>query len=44
LPRGVAPPEGSSEGAWAAESVHSFEDTLRDYTRSISGNRFEEAA
>jgi hypothetical protein len=42
LPRGTGPADGQSEGAWAADGLESFEATLRDYTRSISGHRFEE--
>ena len=41
LPRGTAPPPGLSEGMWAAYSVRSFEDVLRDYLRDISGSNFE---
>jgi len=39
LPRASAPPDGISEGAWAAESVQAFEQTLRTYLRDISGNQ-----
>jgi hypothetical protein len=42
LPRASAPPDGISEGAWAAESVNAFEDTLRGYLRDISGNRADD--
>jgi hypothetical protein len=43
LPRGLSAPNGLSEGAWAADGVESFEATLREYTRSISSSRFEDA-
>jgi putative DNA primase/helicase len=41
LPRGTAPPEGVSEGAWAADSVGSFENVLRGYLRDITGGNLE---
>lgn len=41
LPRGTAPPEGVSEGVWAADSVRSFENVLHGYVRDISGGNLE---
>ena len=40
LPRGTGPVSGVSEGAWAADSVASFENVLRDYSRSLTGGDF----
>lgn len=41
LPKGTGPRGGISEGAWAADSVGSFESVLREYMRSISGSDLE---
>lgn len=38
VPRGCNPPENVTEGEWAAESVHSFEQDLRKF-RSPSGSQ-----
>jgi putative DNA primase/helicase len=44
LPAQAAPPEGMSEGMWAADSVRAFESVLRDYLRDITGSDLEAAA
>lgn len=31
IPDGCAPPEGKTEGAWAAEAVKMFDETLKDF-------------
>ena len=43
LPAKLRPPEGVSEGAWAADSVATYEQALRQYTRATSGS-FDDAA
>jgi hypothetical protein len=36
LPKGAGPKDGASEGAWAGESVRSFENDLRGFLRDIT--------
>ena len=42
VPKGTGPMNGVTEGAWAADSVAVFEQTLRAYLRSINGGALEE--
>lgn len=43
LPAGTGPVGGLSEGAWAADSVGSFEAVLRDYVRNLQGGQVGDA-
>ena len=44
LPKGAGPKDGASEGAWAGESVRSFENDLRGFLRDITSGEVPDDA
>lgn len=44
LPKGSGPKDGMSEGAWAGESVRSFENDLRGFLRDITSGEVPDEA